>query len=281
MTGCVLICSRWGRTQSWGQNGKESGVSSKTPGTWPPVGRGLRAGDALCLNDVGTRPLCCFPCSTPGRWVEAHQATVQEEPDTPPAPPPSFHLTAWPSVSPHPQAVSFSAHCIQDIPFLQSSTSSLHLYSPYLELSAPCAQTTQVGCKPLPLSCFFPPYFSPCTYKLLSHKVMYGFSFCGISKALLVFPWGALKSHVEASLGGGGRGIWFYFTVWGPETFCAVATFSAVRALSRGPVPHPRGGPHPRPVSQTPFSFRGQLTVFHSEVPQSSTSLGFKNKGFS
>lgn len=92
---------------------------------------------------------------------------------------------------------------------------------------------------------------------------------------------GALKSRVEASLGGGGTGIWFYFTVWGSKTFCAVTTFSAVCALSWGPVPHPRGGPHPRPVSHTPFSFRGQLTVFHSEVPQSNTSLGFQNGGFS
>lgn len=179
-----------------GRRSGDSGGNPQIPGTSLQAGRGLCAGEASCLSNAGTRrpppPRATLLLPLHHAWGHGLMTTrprSKESQTHTPGPTLELPLDNLAFDITPPQGASFPVHCIHDICFLQSSTSFSHMYCTYLEPSAPRAHTTQVGCKPLPLSCSFLPYFSPCTYKLLSHRVTYGFSFSGTSKACLVCPW--------------------------------------------------------------------------------------------
>lgn len=91
--------------------------------------------------------------------------------------------------------------------------------------------------------------------------------------------WGVLKSSPETSHGSSWTGIFFYFTVCGPNTLYAVVTRSDPCTLLQGPAPL-FWAPNPVPVSCTPLSLSNRLSMLYSNVPQSSRGVGFQNTGF-
>lgn len=71
----------------------------------------------------------------------------------------------------------------------------------------------------------------------------------------------------------------FFFTVCGPKTLHAGATVPP--APSHGALLLRPGAHTPYLSPTTSFSFGSHLTIFHSDVPQSSRRVGFQTLGFS